>query len=99
MSQMGTTTKEENLGICKLGSSPFTTIEDVLYVEVLKHNLLSISQLCDKCFKINFTKYECLIEDEATHEVKLMGKIINNIFIISLDDLYLKTKCIMVSKQ
>ncbi|XP_050882935.1 uncharacterized protein LOC127086256 [Lathyrus oleraceus] len=54
-----------------VGAPPFTSIKDVLYVKGLKHNLLSISQLCDKGFKIKFTKDECLIEDEVTHEVKL----------------------------
>lgn len=39
--------KRKILGICKVGAPPFTTIEDVLYVEGLKHNLISISQLCD----------------------------------------------------
>ena len=77
----GDNLKGKILGIGKVGAPPFTSIEDVLYVEGLKYNLLSISQLCDKGFKIKFTKDECLIEDEANHEVKLIGKRINNIFI------------------
>ena len=70
-----------------------------IYVEGLKHNLLSISQLCDKGFKIKFTKNECLIKDEVTHEVILKGKRINNIFMISLDDPCLKVKCLMVNND
>ena len=31
-------------------------IKNVLYVNGLKHNLLSISQLCNKGFKIEFNK-------------------------------------------
>ncbi|KAK2369267.1 putative mitochondrial protein [Trifolium repens] len=65
----------------------------------LKYNLLSISQLCDKGFKIKFTKDECLIEDEANHEVKLIGKRINNIFMIFLDDSSLKVKCLMANNN
>ena len=95
----GDNNKGRILGICKVGAPPFTSIEDVLYVEGLKHNLLSISQLCDKGFKIKFTKDECLIEDEVTHEVKLKGKIFNNIFTISLDDLSLKVKCLMANNN
>ena len=83
----------------KVGAPPFTSIEDVLYVEGLKHNLLSISQLCDKGFKIKFTKDECLIEDEVSHEVKLKGTRINNIFMISLNDVSLKVKCLMVNNN
>ena len=77
----GDNLKGKILGIGKVGAPPFTSIEDILYVEKLKYNLLSISQLCDKGFKIKFTKDECLIEDEVHHEVKLIGKIINNMFI------------------
>ena len=42
----------------KVDALPLTSIEDVIFVEGLKHNLLSISQLCDKGFKIKFTKDE-----------------------------------------
>lgn len=83
----------------KVGASPFTSIEDVLYVEGLKHKLLSISQLCNKYFKINFTKDEYLIQDEVSNEVKIIGKRCNNIFMISLDNPSLKVKCLMVSNN
>lgn len=92
----GDNNKGNIIDICKVGAPLFTTIDDVLYVEGLKHKLLRISQLCDKGLKINFTKDECIIEDEATHEIKLTGKIINNIFMISLVYLSLKIKCLVV---
>ena len=43
--------KEKIIGIgnIKIGSSPL--IENIVLVDGLKHNLLSISQLCDKGFK------------------------------------------------
>lgn len=95
----GENNKGQILGIGKVGAPPFTSIEDVLYVEGLKHNLPSISRLCDKGFKINFIKNECLIEDEATHEVKIKAKRINNIFMIPLDDLSMKVKCLLESNN
>src|SRR4051812_34437812 len=95
----GDNNKGRILGKGKVGAPPFTSIEDVLYVEGLKHNLLSISQLCDKGFKIKFTKEECLIIDEVTNEVKLKGTRINNIFMISLNDLSLKVKCLLVNNN
>lgn len=55
----------------------------------LKHNIFGISQLCDKGLKINFNKDASIIEDEIFHEIKLVGKRINNIFMISLDDVSL----------
>ncbi|RDX71979.1 hypothetical protein CR513_48601, partial [Mucuna pruriens] len=39
----------------------FSSIDNVLYVEGLKHNLLSISQLCDIVYNIFFNKGECII--------------------------------------
>ena len=32
------------------------TLKDVLFVEGLKHNLLSISQICDLGYDVGFTK-------------------------------------------
>lgn len=37
------------------------TFEDVYYVEQLKYNLLSVSQVCDKQHSILFTDIECII--------------------------------------
>lgn len=42
--------KENILGIGKVCTPTFTTIDDVLYIEGLKHNLISISQHSDKGF-------------------------------------------------
>ena len=39
--------------------------EDVWYVDGLKANLLSISQICDNGLNVPFTKYECEILDEG----------------------------------
>jgi len=39
-----------------IGNQHKTQIKNVLYVDGLKHNLLSISQLCDKGFKIEFNR-------------------------------------------
>ncbi|CAJ2627906.1 unnamed protein product [Trifolium pratense] len=44
----GDNNKGKIIGKGKVGAPPFTSIEDVLYVEGLKNNLLIISQLCDK---------------------------------------------------
>lgn len=95
----GDDNKGKILDIGKVDTPPFITIDDVLYVEGLKRNLISTSQLCDKGFKINFTKDECIIEDEVSHELELIGKTINNIFIISLYDLSLEIKCLVVNNN
>ena len=47
------------LGRGDVGTKDSTTIKNVLYVEGLKHSLLSISQLCDKGYKVNFEANTC----------------------------------------
>jgi hypothetical protein len=37
-------------------------IEDVLFVYGLKHNLLSVSQVCDRRCKVVFTSKDCKIQ-------------------------------------
>ena len=48
---MGTTTKGKFLEEEPLEKKNTFFINDVLFVEGLKHNLLSISQLCDKGYQ------------------------------------------------
>jgi len=57
----GDNNKGRIMGEGNIGNQHKTQIKNVLYVNGLKHNLLSISQLCDKGFKIEFNKNCCLI--------------------------------------
>lgn len=63
----GDNSKGYVVGIGNVGNSKTLLISDVLLVRNLKHNLLSISQLCDKGFKINFGKDKCHIEDDKSN--------------------------------
>ena len=63
MSLLETTIKAKIMGEENIGNQYKTQIKNVLYVDGLKHNLLSISQLCDKGFKIEFNKNCCLISE------------------------------------
>lgn len=47
----GDNNKGRIIDVGNIGNSLTTSVENVLYMEGLKHNLLSISQLCDKGFK------------------------------------------------
>ena len=57
-------------------------ISDVYYVEGLKHNLLSISQFCDKGFEVMFSSDCCYINDAKTKSTKLKGKRTNNVYFV-----------------
>ncbi|KAK2989895.1 hypothetical protein RJ640_019478 [Escallonia rubra] len=69
-----------------IGKEPHS-IENVLYVEGLKHNLLSISQFSDKGFKVIFEASQCTILSLKNNETILVGSRDNNVYSIKLNDL------------
>jgi len=68
-------------GVMSNGSS--FNIKNMLLVKGLKHNLRSISQLCDKGFKVVFKPSHYLMFD-ACGGIVLIGKRVNNIYLIDL---------------
>ena len=62
------------IGIGKIGESLSHSIEDVYLVDGLKHNLLSMSQLCDKDNLIVFTSNRCLVLNMDTGDIVFRGK-------------------------
>ncbi|KAJ9544484.1 hypothetical protein OSB04_024191 [Centaurea solstitialis] len=61
-----------------------TTFKRVAYVEGLIHNLLSISQLCDKNHKVSFSKKKCKVKNRRK-EVILTGVRHADIYIINMN--------------
>ena len=59
------------IGNIKLGTSPL--IENVVLVEGLKHNLLSVSQLCDKGFDVFFDNLACRVIDRQSNTCIFSG--------------------------
>ena len=57
--------KTIGIGNIKIGSS--LLIENVILVDGLKHNLLSISQLFDRGFKVNFDDLSYNVLDNKTN--------------------------------
>ena len=79
----GVNSKGYVIGIGKVGNSETPTITNVLLVKNLKHNLLSISQLCDEEYKIKFEKDKCHIEDNNSIII-FEGIRKKNIYILSM---------------
>jgi len=73
-------------GTGKVRSSSTVEIEDVLLVDGLKHNLLTISQLCDKNLKVTFEANHCLICHASTNELVFVGKRIQNIYLVDFEN-------------
>ena len=70
----GDDSKGKIIGICniKIGSSSPLT-ENIILVDGLKHNLLSISQLCDRGFKVIFNDLACNVLDRQTNAYVLFS--------------------------
>ena len=63
--------KGKIVAIGKVGKSFSSFINDVLLVDGLKHNLLSVSQLCDLRYEIIFRKLVCLVIFEKFGDICL----------------------------
>jgi len=69
------------LGSGNIGDKDSLIIKDVLLVEGLKHNFLSISQLCYKGFKVTFELEICLISSAGSRKTHLVNKRLNNVYL------------------
>ena len=83
----GENSKGKIIGSGKVGKNLSSCIDDVMLVERLTNNLLSISQLCDKGHKVLFDTKLCTIFQPNSEIVKFTGKRVNNMYMIDLDDL------------
>ena len=57
-------------------------VKDVSYVTGLKYNLLSISQFCDRGFKVKFSKDLCLIRESCSNRLMLTGTRMKDIYTV-----------------
>jgi len=80
------------IGNIKIGTSPL--IENVVLVDGLKQNLLSITQLCDRSSKVIFDESSCKIYNCKTNECILTEFREINVYIIDMLNLDCTTKCL-----
>src|SRR4051812_17047992 len=81
-------------GTIKSGNSP--SISNVLLVEGLTHNLLSISQLSGNGYDIIFNQKSCKVVNQKDGSILFTGKRKNNIYKTDLQDLMSqKVTCLM----
>ena len=81
----GDNKKGEIIAIGKVGKSSSHAIDNVFLVEGLKHNLLSISQFCDKGNSVSFNSNSCRIFNNDSEEVILEGIRKENTYIVDLN--------------
>ena len=66
--------KSKVIGICNVGKNDSNPINDVILVEGLTHNLLSISQFCDQGYRVMFEPSRCIIIDPTSIKPFLLQK-------------------------
>ena len=74
--------KGKIIGQGKVSEDPSCSVDDVLLVEGLNYNLLSISQLCDKSLRVIFEFNKYKVVDIQKNKVKLEGQRINDVYVI-----------------
>ena len=79
----GSKSQIKGKGIISLPGPP--DIANVLYVEGLKVNLLSISQICDQDFMVLFSKGKCLVMNESGKKLISGVHILDNCYGLVLD--------------
>ncbi|KAI3685795.1 hypothetical protein L6452_35053 [Arctium lappa] len=78
-----------------ISTNPKGPIEKrVSYVDGLKHNLLSISQLCDKDYEVHFSKKACSVVNEKG-ELALIGYRKENVYVIDMDSTTTENVCFL----
>jgi len=68
------------IDVGEIGESLSHSIDNIYLVDRLQHNLLSVSQLCDKGNHVGFTSDQCLITNIKSGKVVLRGKQHNNVY-------------------
>jgi len=62
---------EKIIGVGKIGKSHSHCIDNVYLVDGLQYNLLSVSQLCDRCNHVEFSLDQCSVTNVKTGDVVL----------------------------
>ena len=93
----GDNKKKKIIGIGNIKITLSTFIKNILLVDKLKHNLLSISQLCDVGFDVNFKTSICIIADPLNGNSKFIGHRLGNVYVVDLDDLALSSSTSLVA--
>ena len=95
----GGNTKRKIIGIGKVGKNPSSCIDDVMLVEGLTYNLLSVSQLCDKVCRVTFDSQACTIFELNCETVKFSRKRVSNMYMIDLDELAHDNLCLTTNNK
>ena len=73
-------------------------IEEVALVDGLKHNLLSISQLCNKGNSVTFNSEACVMTNKRSNKVVLTGVRKENVYLADFNSFNAESVTCLLSK-
>ncbi|XP_058002279.1 uncharacterized protein LOC131179448 [Hevea brasiliensis] len=90
----GDNDKGKIVGIGKVGKENSPILDKMPLVDGLKHNLLNVSQLCDKGCRVIFESKSCFVSRMSDNKMLFISERIENIYVINLYALFSKdVKC------
>jgi len=96
---LGNNEKSQIKGISVIGKINSAKIENVQYVEGLKHNFISISQLCDSGFEVIFKPHTCEVRQISSGKILLTWSRNKNLYILYIDELPAESCFISLQKD
>ena len=95
----GDSNKGKIKGIGEISIDDDVLVKNILFVEGLHHNLISISQLCDNKMIAEFHRTGCNILDEETRELLFVGHRVKNIYVVDLDEVRSSRMCLIAQYE
>lgn len=95
----GDNDKGKILGFGTIGNSPSLMIEEVFLVDALKHNFLSISQLCYKGNNVTFDSSRCWVIKFKSNETLFTSSRSRNIYALDLNKIHSNDVCLMSNED
>jgi len=99
MVTFGNNEKSQIKGISVIGKINSAKIKNVQYVEGLKHNLISISQLCDIGLEVIFKPHTCEVRQISSGKILFTGSRNKNVYTLCLDELPVESCFISLEKD
>ena len=96
---LGNNDKGKIRGKSTIGKLNSAKIENVQYVEGLKHNLLIISQLCDSGFEVIFKPNICELRQTSSNKLLFSRSRKKNLYVLDLNDMSAESCFISLEKR
>ena len=65
----------------------------------MKYNLLRISQLCDKGYRVRFEANACHVINSNTNKIIYIGKMHENLYVIYIDEVVLNNESCLIAND